>query len=266
MRTAPARNNAFTLIELLVVIAIIALLLAILVPALSKAKDKAKFMLCKSALHQYGLAGELYLIESDEVFPEPYDWLYNYNTFGFTAACAWHDIRNDYDVNPQNAGTLWPYLSAKEVHVCPKFLGIAKQYGLDHDPARHNLSIAIVPQYSYCMNGYLGEGSFSVVPKRSEVKGPAGVFYFCEENIWYLQGMSRWQLNNNHLIGRLSPYAPSNYDACFGTFHNASNAAIAKQVTGESDPRLLGVSNAVFLDGHVEVVHARDTFKLGWPK
>jgi prepilin-type N-terminal cleavage/methylation domain-containing protein/prepilin-type processing-associated H-X9-DG protein len=266
MRAAPSRNNGFTLIELLVVIAIIGLLLAIIVPALSKAKDKAKFLLCKNALHQYGLAGELYLIESDEVFPEPYDWLYNYNTFGFTAACAWHDIRNDYDVNPQNAGTLWPYLNTKEVHVCPKFLGIAKQYGLDHDPASHDPSIAIVPQYSYCMNGYLGEGWYSVVPKRPEVKGPAGVFYFCEENIWYLTGISRMQLNNNHLIGRLSPYAPSNYDASFATFHNVSNAAIAKQVTGQSDPQLLGVSNAVFLDGHVEVVHAEDTFKLGWPK
>ncbi len=266
MCTAPAKNNAFTLIELLVVIAIIALLLAILVPTLSKIKDKAKFMLCKSALHQYGLAGELYLIESDEVFPEPYEWLYNYQTFGFTAACAWHDIRNDYDVNPQNAGTLWPYLDTKEVHVCPKFLSIAKQYGLDHDPARHNPSIAIVPQYSYCMNGYLGEGPHSVVPKRAGVKGPAGIFYFCEENIWFLQGMSIWQLNNNHLIGRHDPYGPSDLSACFGTFHNASNAAIDKQVAGQSDPTVLGNSNAVFLDGHVQVVEAKDTFKWGWPK
>lgn len=266
MCTVPARNNGFTLIELLVVIAIIGLLLAIIVPALSKAKNKAKFILCKSALHQYGLAGELYLMESDEVFPEPYEWLYNYQTFGFTAACAWHDIRNDYDVNPQNAGTLWPYLSAKEAHICPRFLDMARQYGVDHDPARHDPSIAIVPQYSYCMNGFLGDGWYSVVRKRPGVKGPAGVFYFCEENIWFLQGMSIWQLNNNHLIGRHDPYGPSDFDACFGTFHNASNTAIAKQVAGESDAQLLGVSNAVFLDGHVEVVHARDTFKLGWPK
>ena len=161
---------------------------------------------------------------------------------------------------------MWPYLNTKEVHVCPRFLDIARQYGADHDPARHDASIAIVPQYSYCMNGFLGEGPYSVVRKRPQVRGPAGVFYFCEENIWFLQGMSIWQLNNNHLIGRHDPYGPSDLSACFGTFHNASNTAVAKQVAGDSDPRLLGVSNAVFLDGHVEVVHSGDTFKFGWPK
>ena len=157
-------------------------------------------------------------------------------------------------------------LSSKEVHCCPKFLDIARQYGTDHDPSSHDPSIEIIPQYSYCMNGYLGEGHYSIIPKRSQVKGPAGVFYFCEENIWFLNGLSIWQLNNNHLIGRHSPYGPSDFDACFATFHNASSSDIARQAGGESDDYLLGVSNAVFLDGHVEVVMAEDTFKLGWPK
>jgi prepilin-type N-terminal cleavage/methylation domain-containing protein/prepilin-type processing-associated H-X9-DG protein len=266
MSTVSEKNNGFTLIELLVVIAIIGMLLAIIVPALNKAKNKAKSLMCKNALHQYGLAGELYLIDNDEVFPHPYEWLYNYETFGFTAACAWHDIRNDYDINPQNAGTLWPYLDTKEVHICPQLLNIAKQYGPDHDPSRHDPAIAIKPQYSYCMNGFLGEGSYSVVPKRSQVKGPANVFFFCEENIWYLPDFSIWQLNNNHLIGRHDPYGTGDFDACFGTFHNISNAAIAKQVTGQSDPAVLGNSNAVFIDGHVQTVEAKDTFRLGWPK
>lgn len=53
-------RKAFTLIELLVVIAIIALLLSIIVPALKKAKDQARKVICASNLSQLGKALEMY--------------------------------------------------------------------------------------------------------------------------------------------------------------------------------------------------------------
>lgn len=55
-----SRQRGFTLVELLVVVAIIALLMGILVPAMSRARQQAKAIICKNNLRQIGLAAYLY--------------------------------------------------------------------------------------------------------------------------------------------------------------------------------------------------------------
>ena len=54
------RSKAFTLIELLVVISVIALLMAIIIPALRKAKEKARLIVCANNQRQLILGLTLY--------------------------------------------------------------------------------------------------------------------------------------------------------------------------------------------------------------
>ncbi|MEN6383772.1 MAG: prepilin-type N-terminal cleavage/methylation domain-containing protein [Phycisphaerales bacterium] len=55
------KKNGFTLVELLVVISIIALLLAVLMPALSKARDQGRRIVCLNLCKTFGTASSLYL-------------------------------------------------------------------------------------------------------------------------------------------------------------------------------------------------------------
>lgn len=60
--------EGFTLIELLVVIAVIAMLMAILLPALSKARQLSRCVVCQSKLRQIAAAWHMYLNDNNEKF------------------------------------------------------------------------------------------------------------------------------------------------------------------------------------------------------
>jgi prepilin-type N-terminal cleavage/methylation domain-containing protein/prepilin-type processing-associated H-X9-DG protein len=64
------RAGAFTLIELLVVVAVIAILAALLLPALSKAKDQAIRVHCKSNERQQILALSMYAHDNKDFLPD----------------------------------------------------------------------------------------------------------------------------------------------------------------------------------------------------
>jgi len=63
------RGMGFTLIELLVVVSIIALLVSMLLPALGKARDQAKSVVCQARLSQLNLMMQYYFDHSNGIYP-----------------------------------------------------------------------------------------------------------------------------------------------------------------------------------------------------
>ena len=63
--------GAFTLIELLVVVSIIALLVSILIPALSKAREQAKQVVCAANLRSVSMTYLMYGFDADDWLPWP---------------------------------------------------------------------------------------------------------------------------------------------------------------------------------------------------
>lgn len=267
--------HGFTLIELLVVIAIIALLMSIMIPSLTKAKDQARFMICKSNLHQYGLAMTGYLTDNNE-FPHPQYWLYlNRIDVPWPVGCNWHITEYKPD------GLLWPYFSNEKAHLCPSWYPLAKKqcFNPSHDP-----QYPIEPRYNYGMNGYLGfTGSpfpwtkeitstlrFGGVIKPFEVKSPSETIVFYEENPFDVPGMhvAMWAFDNctfPRLPSGAPPYEKESYPranqiASVATYHKAPRTDLTQ-----------GVGNVSMMDGSVRTIDIweRDgdiTFDLSWPK
>jgi len=233
-------KRGFTLIELLVVIAIIALLMAILTPSLSKARDQARTIGCRSNLKQYGIALRMYLDDSASRFPLALTWL--------KSASSSYVQKGE-----QPDGVMWPYLKAHDVHMCPKFSMVVKGTNWENTAV------------SYSMNSYIGEGGhvwFSWlgpdvkgVARESEVYSSARLMVFTEENPWTIPGYSYYSFNDTHFTVGNRNRQIDNY----ATFHNAP---------GDLDQ---GGANMVFVDGHVDMLRRAENdldvgFRLAWPK
>lgn len=119
------KKRAFTLIELLVVIAIIAMLLAIVMPALKKAKEAGKRVICQSNVRQLTQAWKTYAEENKGILApamtsaitagEPFGWGNNTPTWvGWTT-----NVDNRLAVEAAiTLGTFYPYVNTLKAYRC----------------------------------------------------------------------------------------------------------------------------------------------------
>ncbi|MHC4109940.1 MAG: type II secretion system protein [Planctomycetota bacterium] len=286
---AMRRRKGFTLIELLVVIAIISLLMAMLLPALEKAKDLARGILCKSNLRNYSIAVMLYLEDNDDLFCEP-DKCYFSQVGPFPVESGLTNYLHlrwcNGDVylreHPEYGGGLFPYIKEARAFICPTFKRTATGSSQDHFYTDYGSQINnYYPWYNYTMNAYLGSTNSSVqnsVARRSyEVMHPAQTFSFTEESPlvdtqYSVSGLNdtfmvpgsdsmiaSWlnhpTVNGSHQSIKPGPTGVGAFWDVIAGFHHAPTSDL-----------LAGKGNSSFLDGHVGAHTRLETFPLAWPK
>jgi prepilin-type N-terminal cleavage/methylation domain-containing protein/prepilin-type processing-associated H-X9-DG protein len=268
-------NKAFTLIELLVVIAIIALLLSILLPSLGKAKDHARAIVCSSHLKQIGVAANTYAESNDQQIPRsevadtaidwsvPEPWTCNWQICFSPYLAGGEGFRGYWGVGAYNCPSYpdktqtMDYIINGWKHDSRYPLGdqSTERRGLMKLTSVRNAAACVyISEYAYF--GYRVNASGML--ESTGTKGPGHIRIITKEMI------QTW--NPDAL------YYEMRYMDAYQASHlpGIANPAVAAGGDGSSTRRIAynrhkkNGTNNLFLDGHVEWLHADDQTPQRW--
>ena len=182
--------RAFTLIELLVVVSIIALLLSIMMPALGRARDSAKQIVCLSHMRQVGLALTLYTQENNNYvvkgrFHNNGDWL-SLNSFYSNLTPyldpskkannqVWDMIKDEAEqYNQIWEDLICPAVKKSEISTATFFQGISiRSLGI-------NIAVGTLAHNGYSDGYGLEDWATGNTRKITDIKNSSGMIAFCD--------------------------------------------------------------------------------------
>jgi prepilin-type processing-associated H-X9-DG protein/prepilin-type N-terminal cleavage/methylation domain-containing protein len=215
--------SGFTLVELLVVIGIIAMLIGILLPALSRARETSKRVVCLSNLRQMAVAAQTYANNFKGFYPFAY-WQTYSGTTTFTYCWDFTTISSPGVPDQVVLGLLWENSGNQKIQQCPSFDGSANWYEDPYTGYNYNTSYI-----GHSQDEDEAEDPIPVPAKPSQVRNAAQVALFGDGQ--YVAGADKFMR------------AP---------FPNPGDSNFSGRYSGTQGFRHQKMTNVAFCDGHAD--------------
>jgi prepilin-type N-terminal cleavage/methylation domain-containing protein/prepilin-type processing-associated H-X9-DG protein len=248
-------KRGFTLIELLVVISIIAILMAVMMPALTKAREQAKQVICQNSQHSLATAVSLYSAENKNRMPPTIQGQQNGSTTFYTIPCRIKYFQNtSAELNGGSLiATFGTYLNNPEYLTCPLCPNEKNWKDVFAEDLADDTVTITNSAYFFLWNYPL----FAEKDTRALLNtGDKGKDTLLLTDFLMTWGGDRWWIPHNVKGAVADNFDGKEGDSRYGKFWKSFKIFYAPDSGLDNPPKTK--LNAAYLDGHVETWTAQD--------